>query len=105
MSYFGLTNEEIIFLYFKNKERLAEYQKIIDSRSIELELSLGLGSVVMVKELSDEQLESIKSHKQYEILSVINDKLAEVVDLIYDTDPDLVSNIEKTTKITIDDIS
>jgi len=105
MSYFGLTNEEIVFLYFKNKERLKEYNKILTEKSVELELSLGLGSIVMLKDLTDEQIEMIREHKQYQIIKDINDKLSEVVDLIYDTDPDFVNEIEESTKLTIDDLS
>jgi hypothetical protein len=105
MSYFGLTNEEIVFLYFKNKERLKEYNKILTEKSVELELSLGLGSIVMLKDLTDEQIEMIREHKQYQIIKDINEKLSEVVDLIYDTDPDFVNEIEESTKLTIDDLS
>jgi hypothetical protein len=105
MSYFGLTNEEIVYLYFKNKERLKEYNKILTEKSVELELSLGLGSIVMLKDLTDEQIEMIREHKQYQIIKDINEKLSEVVDLIYDTDPDFVNEIEESTKLTIDDLS
>lgn len=105
MSYFGLTNEEIVFLYFKNKERLKEYNKILTEKSVELELSLGLGSIVMLKDLTDDQIEMIREHKQYQIIKDIDEKLSEVVDLIYDTDPDFVNEIEESTKLTIDDLS
>ena len=105
MSYFGLTNAEIVYLYFKNKERLKEYNKILTEKSVELELSLGLGSIVMLKDLTDEQIEMIREHKQYQIIKDIDEKLSEVVDLIYDTDPDFVNEIEESTKLTIDDLS
>lgn len=104
MSYHGLSNEEIIFLYLHNKKQLDHLSEILDTGSIETTLSIGIGTMTAMKLLDDDQVEYLKSHALYQYLVSIDSKLEPIVDMIRDVDPETYQSVEESFNLTPDDI-
>lgn len=104
MSYHGLSNEEIIFLYLHNKKQLEHLSEILDTGSIETTLSIGIGTMTAMKLLDEDQVEYLKSHALYQYLVSIHSKLEPIVDMIRDVDPDTYQSVEESFNLSPDDI-
>ena len=104
MSYHGLSNEEIIFLYLHNKKQLEHLTEILDSSSIETTISIGVGTMTAMKLLDEDQVEYLKSHALYRHLVSIDAKLAPIVDMIQEAEPETYFEVEESFNLKPDDI-
>jgi uncharacterized membrane-anchored protein len=102
----GLTNEEIVLLYLKNETLLLKFQDIIDSKKIEVDMMFDQEhGISIVKTLSDEQIEKIKSNPQYQLIVSIDSKLGNIYDLIEESDPVLVEDVKDKLELSVIDFS
>lgn len=91
----GLSNDELLFIFFIIKAELNAYEEIISQKGISNRLTLPDGSFLeSFKSLDKNAIQEIISSKKYTHLSTIFIKLEEISTLIYDTFPDLYGKIE-----------
>lgn len=94
MSYYNLTNEEIVFLYNVSASVVRQYENAFDDQSITQTLPTDLGSVEVTIGIPDDFLQEIKESKHYTIMKQVYLKLAPLYEMIKDVEPKLVETID-----------
>jgi hypothetical protein len=101
MSYNNLTNDEIAFLYQITNVMKEQYESVIEKEYLEQVILNGTETSFKVQtELPAEFLEQIKEGCHYKYLKSISSKLKSIYELIAESEPEIVEEIEKnfTTK-------
>ena len=95
MSINELSNEEVLFLYFTNHNRLEDYQNIIGEKQVTDTLGiLDYGAVTVTRFLVDEDIVNIEKSGSFRLTNLIHEKLSPLVELIEDADPELFMEVK-----------
>jgi hypothetical protein len=103
MGYHNLSNEEIVFLYNVAKSVVKQYEETFISNSLKQSLSTDVGIIEVRTSISDDIIETLSKSKHYTIMKDVMGKLEKIYDLIVDTDPELVEEINKIFDLKIED--
>lgn len=96
MSINELSNEELLYCYFSNKEKLDQYKAIFEVGGIEDIVDiLEIGRITIFNKYDQEALEELLDDPHYIGVTSINDKLEPIADMIGDTDPELFNRIQE----------
>jgi len=95
MSYFNLTNEEIIFLYYVSSSVVRQYDEAFADKSLKQSLSTENSVIETVIELPQELINELIKSKHYVMMKDISDKLRPLYELIKDSQPELVHEIDE----------
>ncbi len=95
MSYYNLTNEEIVFLYYVAISVTIQYDETFDDGSITQSISTDNGVVLEIKtDLPEDLIDEILESKHYLLMKEIANKLKPLVEIIKDVEPDMVASID-----------
>jgi hypothetical protein len=98
MSYYNLTNEEIVFLYFISSSVVIQYEQAFKDKSLKQSLETENGVIETVYKLPDHLVEELLASKHYILMKEISVKLEHLYQLIKDTEPEMVENVDKLFK-------
>jgi len=90
----GLDNKELTYIYLYFKEKLDDYDSIIAEKGIGHSFSGPMGEINFFQALDEYKLDIIKTSDKILHLRNITEKLGPIIELIYDSDPDLVNGIK-----------
>jgi hypothetical protein len=93
MSYFNLTNEEIVFLYFISSSVVIQYDETFKEGSLTQSLQTEEGVIKTIYNLPDNLINELLSSKHYILMKEISNKLEHLYNLIKDTEPEMVESI------------
>jgi len=92
----NLTNEEILMIYFSNKLVLDRYNKSLEIGSHRSVIEIfDLGSIVITTNLTEEDLEDIRTSEHYNLVKKMNDQFEPISEMIYEADPSLYNKINE----------
>ncbi len=103
MGYHDLSNEEIVFLYNVAKSVVTQYEDTFLNSSLKQSLSTDMGIIEVRTLISDDVIETLSKSKHYTIMKNVMSKLENIYDLIVDTEPELVEEINKIFDIKLDE--
>jgi hypothetical protein len=83
-NYSGLDNEQLVFLYKENKAIVDKFDNVCKKRMVAENMSTPLDNMLVIRNLSEEEISKLKSSHVYQMAKAIVNKLAAVVDLICD---------------------
>jgi len=95
--YNGLSNDEIVMVYYKFKSYLDNMNSNLDKNMVTKQIDTPMGQGFMVKEVPKEHVQMFKDSRFYKTLTSIVEKLEPVVDLIENCDKDM-KNLTKHLK-------
>ncbi len=78
----GLSNEEILFLYFRTKEYVDKVNTSLEKKMIATPHETPVGPATKVRVLSDADVEKVKASEYYIIANQVISKLEPVAELI-----------------------
>lgn len=90
---YGLSNEQLVFIYYSLKKVEERYDMVINSQRISQEV-LGLGKTLDVK-LPKELLDDLSGSDHYQMLKETVHKLTPIFELIDDVEPEMCERIKK----------
>jgi len=97
MSINELNNEELLYFYFSNKEKLDQYDIVFETGGIEDVIDiLDAGRITIFHRYTEEALEELADDKHYLIMKAMNAKLEPIADMIQETDPKLFNSIQES---------
>lgn len=91
---FGLSNKQIVFIYFSLKAVNDRYDDVLGKGQI-TQMILGMGPAMISTSLGDEILDDLRQSEHYEMLKSTVDVLQPIFELIQDVEPELVKEVEK----------
>ena len=95
MSYFNLTNEEIVFLYYVSSSVVTQYDEAFADKSLKQSLATDNSVIETIIELPQELINELIKSKHYVMMKEISDKLRPLYELIKESEPELVSVIDE----------
>lgn len=95
MSYYNLTNEEIVFLYFISSSVVIQYDQTFKDKSLTQSLETENGVIKTVYKLPEDLIDELLSSKHYVLMKEISVKLEHLYQLIKDTEPEMVEAVDK----------
>lgn len=84
--YGGLNNKEILLVYYKMKDFVANLDENLTKRKIQKVIDTPMGRGVAYIDISEEHVEKFKSTEYYQTMHDVLSKLQPVVDVIEDCD-------------------
>lgn len=84
--YNGLSNDELVMVYYKFKAYLDNMNSNLDKNMVTKPIETPMGTGFMVKEVPKEHVEMFKDSRFYKTLTSIVEKLEPVADLIENCD-------------------
>lgn len=95
--FYGLDNEEIIFVYLSNRKFLEQYEAVFKSNGLESSIELPENTyVVKYDNLTEEDLLGLANDPHYLYCIKVNEKLEPVVDLIRESFPEIYDKVLNT---------
>jgi hypothetical protein len=85
----GLTNEELIMIYYRFDKYLSGLNVNLDKNVISKQIETPIGSGIALVKIPDEHVQMFKESQYYELLNSIVTKLKPIVSLIEECDPAL----------------
>ncbi len=85
----GLTNEEIILIYYRFDKYLKGLNENLDNNRVTKSVHTPLGSGLQIINVPQEQVEKFKKTQYYSLVNSVVDKLKPIVELIEECDPSL----------------
>lgn len=82
----GLSNEEIIFLYYTSLSRYNKKKEELDKGVISKKIPTPVGDAVMFRKISNEHVEKYKNTNYYKLLISTIEKLKPIVEILQDID-------------------
>jgi len=95
MSYHSLTNEEIVFLYYVSSSVVLQYDEAFADKSLTQSLATDTSLIQTVIELPQDLIDELLKSKHYVMMKDIASKLKPIYDLIKDTEPEMVDEIDQ----------
>lgn len=95
---YGLTNEQIVFIYLSLKAVNERYDEVFGKGQI-TQLVLGMGQTLVSASLGDEIIADLKQSDHYKLLSETVSKLEPIYELIADVEPDMVNKVKEIFKL------
>jgi len=92
----GLNNKELTYIYLSFKEMIDDYESIIAEKGISHSFKGPIGEINFFQSLDESKIENITNSEKIVCLRSITEKLGPIVELIYDTDPNMVNLIKDT---------
>jgi len=83
----GLTNEEIIMIYYRFEKYLSGLDSNLDKNQISKSIETPVGNGIAIIKVPDEHVKMFKESQYYELLNSIVGKLKPIVSIIEDCDP------------------
>ena len=96
MKFKGLDNKELTYIYLLFQEKLNDYDDIINQNGISHTFEGPMGEVNFFQSLNEDKIENIKKADKILYLRSITKKLGPIVELIYDSEPELVDKIKSS---------
>ena len=96
MKFKGLDNNELTYIYLLFKEKLIEYDDIINQNGISHTFDGPMGEINFFQSLNEDRIDNIKKADKILYLRSITEKLGPIIELIYDSDPNLVDKIKSS---------
>lgn len=91
-----LTNEEILYIYFSNKEFLDRYNNIMEIGGIEDVIDiLEAGRITVYNRYTEEALNELSEDPHYLIVKHIDKKFEPIASIIEETDPSLFRRVQE----------
>jgi len=87
--YSGLSNEEIIMIYYRFDKYLKGLNENLDNNRVTKSIQTPLGSGLQIISVPQEHVDKFKKTQYYNLVTSIVDKLKPIVDLIEECDPSL----------------
>lgn len=94
MSYYNLSNEEIVFLYYASKTIKDQYEEIFDTEILEQKIPTETGVKKLKTPIPKEMMEDILKGVHYRMMKSVNEKLTPLFEMIKESDPELIADIE-----------
>lgn len=95
MSYYNLTNEEIIFLYYVSSSVVIQYDEAFTNKSLKQSVATDTSIIETVLELPQDLIDDLLKSKHYTMMKDISSKLKPLYELIKDSDPEMVNLIDE----------
>jgi len=96
MSLNELTNEEVLFIYFSNKEQLDAYNNIFEDEGTESVIELGeAGRIIIFNKFTEDALAELADDPHYLSVKAMNAKLEPIASMIEDADPVLYRQVQQ----------
>lgn len=90
----GLTNEQIVFVYFSLKATCDRYHEVLNKGQM-TQIILGMGGHMVSSRLSDDVLNDIRTSGHFKALKETVDTLHPIYELIEEVEPEMVKSIKK----------
>lgn len=87
--YSGLTNEELIMIYYRFEKYLNNLNENLDNNRVTKTVETPFGNGLQVTNVPKEHVEKFKTTQYYSLLNSVVNKLKPIVDLIEECDPKL----------------
>jgi hypothetical protein len=91
----GLTNEEIIMIYYRFDKYLSGLNSNLEQNRISKPVETPMGNGIAIIKVPEEHVKMFKESQYYEILNSIVGKLKPIVNLIEECDPALKTLAEE----------
>lgn len=91
----GLTNEEIIMIYYRFDKYLSGLNSNLEQNRISKPVETPMGNGIAIIKVPEEHVKMFKESQYYELLNSIVDKLKPIVSLIEECDPALKTLAEE----------
>ena len=86
-AYGGLTNEELIMVYYRFNKYLTGLNDNLDKKMISKSVDTPFGNGIALVSIPEDHVNQFKGTQYYELLNSIVAKLKPIVDLIEECDP------------------
>lgn len=80
--YAGLTNEEILMIYYRFKSHLEKTNKDLKNKKISKPIETPLGTAVAVSRVKDSHIQKFIDSEYYQLINNVVNKLHPVVELL-----------------------
>jgi hypothetical protein len=91
----GLTNEELIMIYYRFDKHLSGLNENLDKKMISKNVDTPLGNGIAMISVPDSHIKQFKETQYYTLLNSIVDKLKPIVELIEDCDQSVKELVEQ----------
>lgn len=91
---YGLTNEELVFVYLSLKTVEERYKSVLGTRKVNQQV-FGLGNAIVGVHLPQEVLDDLIQSDHYQMLCGVVNKLTPIYELIADVEPEMTERIKK----------
>ena len=95
LNFQGLTNEEIIMIYYRFDKYLSGLNSNLEQNRISKPVETPMGNGIAIIKVPEEHVKMFKESQYYEILNSIVGKLKPIVNLIEECDPALKTLAEE----------
>ena len=99
MKFDQLDNEELVCFYLLMADGLDTFDSTIKEGGMSAIVDSPFGKVKVFKEFTANEIEEITSSDKYRLFKSIVTKLRPIVELIADSDPDLIDKTDKMLQI------
>lgn len=89
VKYGGLSNAELMLVYFRFKKYLDNLNKNLDQRKVSKQIDTPMGTATAIMEVPQSHVDKFKETEYYRLTCNVVDKLTPVIDLLIDCDPSL----------------
>ena len=91
-----LTNEEVLFIYFSNKEQLDTYDLIIEEEGTESVIELGdAGRIIVFNKFTEDALAELADDPHYLSVKAMHAKLEPIANMIEEADSVLFRQVQQ----------
>jgi hypothetical protein len=94
---YGLTNEQIVFIYLSLRTVNDRYEEVFGKGQI-TQMVLGMGNTLVSSKLQDEIINDLKKSEHYKMLAETVIALQPIFELIQDVEPEMVDRIKEVFK-------
>jgi hypothetical protein len=91
VKYGGLTNAELLLIYFRFKKYLENLDSNLDQQQISKPIDTPMGKGVAFKKVSSEHVERFKKTEYYKLTRLVVEKLEPIAEIIIECDESLKS--------------
>lgn len=90
-----LDNEQVLFLFFSNKELYDSYAIILQEGKYQSSLNLlDMGSILVTHTIPNEDIDQIKKSKHYDYVLKMHNKLEPIASMIEEANPKLYEKVQ-----------
>lgn len=93
MTFKTFSNEELTFIHVLLNDMTDVYNKVIEDKGVYHLVNSPVGQLSILQELTPEALEALKLSDKVRLFNSITTKLAPIVELIEEADPEMVQKI------------